>query len=220
MIARELISDTIPPLLLTDTIQKVLERMAEFRVSSLPLVDGDAFVGLISDDDLYEFPDYSKSLNQIDVVLRPLYTSVGQHLYEVLRLFNENRLSVLPVLDEENRYVGLISQSSVVESLASVTAMKEPGAIIVLEMTSSNNSLSHIAQIVESSNAHILSSYITSFPDSTRTEVTIKVNRIDIAAMLSTFLRYNYNVIEVYNEAREGTASSDRYDSLMNYLSF
>lgn len=220
MIARELISDTIPPLILTDPIQKVLERMAEFRVNNLPLIDNNTYKGLVTDDDLYEFRDYSKSLNEVEVVLRPIYVGAGQHLYEVLRIFNEYRLSVLPVLDEDNYYAGIISQSSVVESLALITSMKEPGAIFVLELSASNNSLSHIAQLVESSNARILSSYITSFPDSTRTEVTIKVNRPDISVLLSTFLRYNYNVISVYNEDREGAVSTERYDALMNYLSF
>ena len=56
--------------------------------------------------------------------------------------------------------------------------------IIVLEITNKNNSLAHMAQIVESDNAQILSSYARTFPDSTRMEVTLKINKQDISGII------------------------------------
>ena len=54
MYAHELISDAIPPVRTSDTIQKVMERMAEFRVNHLPIVNDLQFLGLISDEGLIE----------------------------------------------------------------------------------------------------------------------------------------------------------------------
>jgi acetoin utilization protein AcuB len=75
-----------------------------------------------------------------------------------------------------------------------------------------------MSQIVESDNAQILSSYVRTFPDSTRMEVTLKVNKQDISAILATFLRYEYNIKATFNHTGENDNSRERYDSLMNYL--
>jgi len=104
------------------------------------------------------------------------------------------------------------------EYFASITSVKEPGGIIVLELNNSNNSLAHIAQIVESNNARILSSYITSFTDSTKLEATIKVNRTDISSIVASFIRYDYMVLATYNDIKADDSISGRYDQLMNYL--
>ncbi len=75
-----------------------------------------------------------------------------------------------------------------------------------------------MAQIVESDNAQVLSSYIRTFPDSTRMEVTLKVNKGDISNILSTFLRYEYTIKGTFNHSNDSDNSRERYDSLMNYL--
>ncbi len=220
MLAKELISDAIPPLTPSDNIQKALDRMAEFRLSHLPVVDEVQLLGGLSDEDLFETPDFNTVLADSGLRLKKVFIDHEQHVYEVIRLFYESRLSVVPVLDENKHYLGVISINTMMEYIASITAMKEPGGIIVLEMNNRNSSLSHIAQIVESNNCRILSSYITSFVDSTRTEITLKLNRSDITAIVASFLRYDYTVIATFNDIKDEAGSSDRYEQLMNYLSF
>ena len=75
-----------------------------------------------------------------------------------------------------------------------------------------------MAQIVESDNAQILSSYVRTFPHSTKIEVTLKVNKVDISAIIATFIRYEYDVKATFNHVDDNDGSKDRYDSLMNYL--
>ncbi|MEJ7778338.1 MAG: CBS domain-containing protein [Daejeonella sp.] len=218
MYAQELISDAIPPVRTSDTIQKVMERMAEFRVNHLPIVNDIQFLGLISDEDLIEMPDQTFPVGGLSLSLHSPFVFQQQHVYDVIRLFYEQKLSVVPVLDIQKNYKGLISINTMLEHVATLTAVKEPGSIIILEINNRNNSLSHIAQIVESDNAQILSSYVESFPDSTRLEVTLKLNRTDISSILASFLRYDYNVKATFNDTKGDDGNSDRYDQLMNYL--
>jgi hypothetical protein len=79
--------------------------------------------------------------------------------------------------------------------------------------------LTEIAGIVESNDARVMGVFLSSKPDSTRMEVTIRVNVTDIGAILQTFSRYNYLVSASWSkEDSFSDGLQDRYDSLMNYL--
>jgi len=218
MFAHELISDSIPALRTSDTVQKVHERMAEFRVNHLPIVNDKQFLGLVSDEDLIEVQDSGAPVGSLSLSLHNPFVYEEQHIYDVIRLFYEQKLSVVPVLDSNRNYKGLISINTMMEYIATITSVKEPGGIIILEITNRNNSLSHISQIVESDNAQILSSYVQSFPDSTKLEITLKLNRTDLSSIIASFLRYDYNVKATFNDTKSDDGTSDRYDQLMNYL--
>ncbi|HEY9195363.1 MAG TPA: CBS domain-containing protein [Mucilaginibacter sp.] len=218
MVAIELIADAIPPVHTSDTIQRVFERMVEFRVRHLPIVNEEQFLGLIADDDLIGESDNRVPIGSLGLSLVNPYVMADQHVYDVIRLFYERQLTVVPVLDAKQNYLGLITINAIAAYFAKITSLAEPGGIIVLEISNKNNSLAHMAQIVESDNAQILSSYVQTFPDSTRMEVTLKVNKQDLSAIIATFLRYEYAIKATFNNTDQNNTARDRYDSLMNYL--
>jgi CBS domain-containing protein len=218
MFAYELISDSIPALRTSDTVQKVYERMSEFRVNHLPIVNEKQFLGLVSDEDLIEVHDYNAPVGSLSLSLHNPFVFEDQHIYDVIRIFYEQKLSLVPVLDVSKNYKGLISINAMMEHVATITSVKEPGGIIILEINNRNNSLAHISQIVESDNAQILSSYVQSFPDSTKLEITLKLNRTDLSSIIASFLRYDYHIKATFNDIKSDDGTSDRYDQLMNYL--
>ncbi|MDB5024647.1 MAG: hypothetical protein JWP78_2402 [Mucilaginibacter sp.] len=218
MLAIELIANAISPVHTSDSIQKVIDRMIEFRVRHLPIVNEEQFLGLIAEADLAQENDNQVSIGALALSLTNPYVREDQHIYDVIRLFYEQQITIVPVLDAKKNYLGLISINSMNEYFAKLTSVTEPGGIIVLEITNKNNSLAHMAQIVESDNAQILSSYVRTFADSTRIEITLKVNKLDISAITATFLRYEYDIKATFNHSDDNDNSKDRYDSLMNYL--
>jgi len=218
MLAIELIADAIPPVHTSDSIRTALDRMVEFRVRHLPIVNEDQFLGLLSENDTLTETDLQTPIGALALSLVNPYVREDQHIYDVIRLFNERQLTVVPVLDNNKNYSGLITINALPQYFAGLTAVDQPGGIIVLEISNKNNSLAHMSQIVESDNAQILSSYVRSFPDSTRMEVTLKVNKQDISNILSTFMRYEYDIKATFNHSDENDNSRDRYNSLMNYL--
>jgi acetoin utilization protein AcuB len=218
MVAIELIADAIPPVHTSDTVQKVLDRMVEFRLRHLPIVNEEQFLGLVAEDDLIGESDYQTAVGAMALSLVNPYVLEDQHIYDVIRLFYERHLTVVPVLDAKRNYLGIISINAITEYFAKITAIAQPGGIIVLEINNKNNSLAHMAQIVESDNAQILSSYVRTFPDSTKMEVTLKVNKQDISTIIATFLRYEYDIKATFNNTDNNDNARDRYDSLMNYL--
>ena len=218
MYAIELVTNLVPPVHTSDTIQKVVDRMVEFRVRHLPIVNEEQFLGLLAEDDLVAETDTKTPIGALGLSLVNPYILEDQHIYDVIRMFYELQVTVIPVLDLKKNYLGVITINSLTKYFAGLTSVDQPGGIIVLEINNKNNSLAHMAQIVESDNAQILSSYVRSFPDSTKMEVTLKVNKQDISAIIATFLRYEYDIKATFNHKDNNDNSMDRYDSLMNYL--
>ncbi|TKC05673.1 CBS domain-containing protein [Pedobacter polaris] len=218
MIAEELISNVIPPLKTSDTVQKALERMSEFKLYHLPIVNETQFLGLVSEDELIEIREQETPIGSLSLTILNPFVFQDAHIYDVIRLFNLMQLSLVPVLDLNKNYLGVVSINNLLAYTADTYAVKEPGGIIVLEINNRNNSLAHMAQIVEADNAQILSSYVSSFPDSTRLEITLKINKTELSGIIASFERYNYEVKAVFNNTQNDDGSTDRFNSFMNYL--
>jgi len=218
MTAREIISDTIYPAKTSDSLRILLNRMHEYKVGQLPLIRYNQLVGLVHEDDVVSAIKNKENSKPGDLSHELIFVYESQHIYDVVRLFYIHQLDILPVIDEKQYYKGSITLHDVLNEIAIITAADEPGGIIILEVNNRDNSLSQIAQIVESDNAQIMSSYVRSFQDSTKMEITLKLNRTDIASIVASFLRYDYEIKATFNDVRVHDTSRDRYEQLINYL--
>jgi acetoin utilization protein AcuB len=219
MVAKDLISEVIPTLKTSDLGQTALNWMEIFRISHLPIVNNQDFLGLISDADIYDMNKPDEPIGNHALTLFKPYVTMDQHIFEVIGLASRLKLSVVPVLDSKNHFKGVITTSDLIKHIAGLSSMDQPGGIIVLELIERDYSLSQIAQIVESNNVKVLSMYITSPPESTKLEVTLKVNTDDIISVIKTFERYNYAVKTwVTNNDSIDQFYSERLDLLMKYI--
>ena len=218
MLAHELLSYDLAPLSLTDNTMLALSLMEEYKITHIPIVNNDVFKGLLSENDIYSHGKFEDLIENQPIALNNISVKENQHIFDVMEIIQKNSLSLLPVIDDNNKYLGSIFLSNVVSKLSEITGITNPGGIIVLEMNIHDYSLSEIAQIVESNNIKIINSFVNSFEESTKIEVTLKLNSVDIDGLLQTFSRYNYDIKASYTDMDLNDNISDRYDSLMNYL--
>jgi CBS domain-containing protein len=220
MLTQDLISENIPPIKLTDTGVKALKWMDEFKVAHLPVVDAGQFRGLISDADIMDLTDPEKPLNASEELeLDDIHVSEGQHIYDAIKVMNENHLTVVPVLSKSGEYLGSIALSNLMEKIGSISSITEEGSIIVLEVNFQDYSLAQIAQIVEGNNARILSVILNNNPELGTIDVTIKVNKTDVSGIMQTFGRYNYFIKSSFQINSDYTEDlKSRYEALMNFL--
>lgn len=218
MHASDLITDDIPPLKPGDTVSRALDWMEEFKVSHLPVIANGRLVGLVKDADLVDGNDPRATVEQLMERVEVPFVRDRQHIYDVMKLFVERALTVVPVLDMNGAYLGLVNEHEALRRLSEVANVREPGSVIVLEMNSNDYSLQEIARIVEGNDAKVLSVYSHSLPDSTRLEVTLKINREDISGILQTFDRYEYQVSTTYQGSRFHEDLRERYDEVMRII--
>jgi hypothetical protein len=86
-------------------------------------------------------------------------------------------------------------------------------------MNANDFSMSQVCQIVEGNDAKILAAYVTPHPNSTRMELTLKLNVTDLTSIRQTFNRYNYTVKASFlKQDDEADMLNDRINFLFRYL--
>ncbi len=220
MLAKDLISDEIPALRTSDTAVEALNWMEVFRISHLPIVNNEEFLGLISDADIFDLNTPSEAIGNHKLSLLRPSVKCDQHIYEIMEVAASQKLTVVPVLDYNNKYLGVVQMTDLLHYFAKLSAIEKPGGIIVLETTQSDYSMSEISQIIESNDAKILSMYVNTPEDSTKLEVTLKINLTDLTSIIQTFNRYEYKIKASFMEYDEqDDLYHERYDLFMRYLS-
>jgi len=219
MIAKELINYMIPPLKTSDPISKVKLWMRELRVFELPVTDDDKYLGLITDDKLDEVID--GDLTNYDLEGDSAVVNQNQHYYEVLKIANREAVSLVAVIDDYGKYLGVIALEDIVEAFSRTSAVRGPGSLITLTLNAIDYSLSEISRLVEENGMKILSSYVVNVDsDPAKIKLTLKLNGEEVSHVVATLSRFGYVVETNFQENSKDLQERERLDSLMNYLRF
>lgn len=218
MIASSLITDIVPPILYNESCEKALIWMDEFKVSHLPVVNGTEYVGLVSDDLILDSNDTDIPVGSLNLIGHRPFVYEHQHVYEVMKLMSDLNITVIPILDSNEQYIGLTTTQHIMTAITNMASIEQDGAVIVIEMNQNDYSMAQLAQLIEGNDVKILSSYVTSSKDSTVIDLTLKLNKKDIGGVLQTLYRYEFNVKETYAGNKYEEDMKDRFDMLIKYL--
>ncbi len=217
MIAKDLISTSIFPINTSDTGEEVLQMMQVYHVRHLPIVNHEKLLGVISEEDILIHNTTDPIGNYRLSYLRP-YCLENDHFFEVMTKMGRMQMTVIPVVDKEENYIGIITMEDLLKYFATNYAFAEPGSIIVIETSRGNYSLAEIARLAESENITLLSTFTHTTPDSHVIYVTLKVNRMDVSTFKGSLERFGYSIAGVFSEIDYHDNIKDRYDALMSYL--
>lgn len=218
MLTGELQSETLPYLRPHDKVYQALQLMNDNQVTHLPIVDGDKYMGIISEDDLLQVDNDHTELNLLQQSFGNISVKNSEHFLKAIQLAAENGLSVVPVVDNENDLVGAIAYNDLLKHASEFMSLNEPGGLIVLEMNSNQYSFNEISKLVETNDAQITQLNTTNDPETGTMQVTIRINKPEVSDIVATFQRYEYNVKYFFGDELYANELRSNYDNLMNYL--
>ena len=221
MIARDLISDTVPSIKTSDPADRVMNWLAEFKVRQLPVVNNEELLGLITEDDLLDTESENTPIGNIRLSLPDsTYVFEDNHLYEVMRMASTMQLDLVPVLkSRDNTFLGVITSQDLIEYAGDIMGVKEPGGIIVLEIPQNSYSLSEIGRICESNEARVISLAVTPRRgDPSVLYVSLKLNIREMSRVVATFERFEYVIDQVIFDSEQLNDYQENYENLLRYL--
>jgi len=219
MVAEDLINELIPPLKLTDSGEKAKHWMEELRLSQLPVVDKSVYQGLLLEETLLDAENLNKSISEFRLDYKDLNVSPGTHYYDVIKMATRNKLQILPVIDDNKKFLGVVSLNETAAAIAQMFASQGPGGILMLGMKEQDYSMAQISRLIESNDCKILSSFIVTDEANTgQVNLTLKLNKTDLARTIATLERYGYHIITQFHETELINNDQERLDLLMKYL--
>jgi acetoin utilization protein AcuB len=217
MTASELITNNIPYLKTSDTVQQALDLMHEFHVSDLPIVIDSKSAGIISEADLEDADVNALIASQIP--LAEQVKVIGSDFFLApLKMMHQRQLSVLPVVKEDGEYLGVIAADDLLKAAAHYNSAAEPGGVIIIQMAPNDFSISELGRIVESNDARII--HLNTWTDQSTGQlmIAIKISKTDLQDVLASLERYEYNVVQYFGENLSEEELRLNFDHLMNYL--
>ncbi len=220
MVAEDLINNMIPPLKPGDSAQLALNWMDKFRLNQLPIVDNGKFLGIISESDIFDSgAEALASIADIELSIEDATIKPFQHYYDIIKIATEAESKVLAVIDDEGSYLGVIPVKDTIPLFSQMSAMKGPGAILVLSMNERDYSLAEISRLIEENHVKVLSVHVSpEVKDTQKLRVTIKTNSTEISAVVATLERFGYYIMANFHADELLDGDNERLDLLFRYL--
>ncbi|MES1214624.1 MAG: CBS domain-containing protein [Bacteroidota bacterium] len=218
MLTRELPSQSLPYLHLDDKVYAALQLMNDNHVTHLPIVDGEKYIGIISEEDLLQADNDHAELETLQQSFGNASVKGDEHFLKAVQVAVENGLSIVPVVTNDNEITGAVAYTDLLKHASEFMSLKEPGGLIVLEMESKQYSFNEISRLVETNDAQITQLNTSNDPETGMMEVTIRINKPEVSDIVATFQRYEYTIKYFFGEELYVNELRNNYDNLMNYL--
>jgi acetoin utilization protein AcuB len=219
MLVSEVLQNSMKPLSLETGLDGVFIEDFPEGTHLVPVLKGQVFAGFLPLEDLEMEKEINETVGQCVLEKTDLSVKKEQHIFEVLPLFRKAGIPVLPVLDEDANFEGVVKQDSVLSMIADSFSFQTEGGIIVISVAALSYTLSEISRLIESNEAKILSVLVETDPYThLNLLVHLKINLADLSRIIATLERFDYQIVEVHHKTERSSLDQERLDQLMKYL--
>jgi Mg/Co/Ni transporter MgtE len=199
-----------------DTVEEVRYFFESVPFSHFPVVEESIYIGCIACEDVETF-DMQKPIYHYRYAMEGFFARTNMMWLDVLEVFAKNQTNLVPVLDENNAYVGYYEIPDIMKVFNETPFLQEPGGVIIIEKPIKDYSISQVVQIVESNNSKVLGLFLSQ-ATTTSVQITVKITLGAMNEIIQTFRRYNYEIISEHQEDNYLNSLKERSDYLDKYL--
>ncbi|SFZ90840.1 hypothetical protein SAMN05428642_1011170 [Flaviramulus basaltis] len=213
----ELIINDIKPLNSKNKVSDLQLLFNQLTFSHIPIEDENkTYLGCFSETDAHCF-ESKKPLDEYKYALEDFFVRDNTLWLDVLEAFAVNSANIMPVLNEQNKYLGYYELNDVISLFNESPFFSEAGGILVVEKGVNDYSFSEISQIVESNDGKLLGAFISKM-NTDLIQITLKIGNTGLNEIIQTFRRYSYNIVSGHEEDSYVESLKERSDYLKRYL--
>lgn len=176
MLVKNWMSKEVITLDADDSMQHAIYIMKEKNIKMLPVMDDGNLAGIITDRDLkkaspsdattldmHELLFLISKIKVRNLMIKPVYTArPNDTVEEAASLLLEKRISGLPVLDENDRLIGIITKSDIFRVLLSLSGLGKKGFQFAIRIKDIPGTIKEVRELIHEyggRTASILSSF-------------------------------------------------------------
>jgi len=216
MSLQDYILNDVKILNLSEKIGEVHRLFNQLTYTHLPVEENGIYIGSISENDVRCF-DNDKVLGDYRYALESFFAREGNYWLDSLEVFAQNNSNILPILDDDNQYIGYVELNEMISLFKDTPFLSEPGNILVVEKPFKDYTLGEVCQIVESNNAHLLGTFVSKIEED-MAQITLKISPSGMNEIIQSFRRYGYIIISEHQEDTFNKNLKDRSKYLDKYL--
>ncbi len=212
----QFIINDIKPVDINDSIKDIQMLFNQLTYSHIPIKKEGNYLGCISETDVHCF-ESDKTLSEFLYTIEGFYVRDSTIWLDILEAFAQSECNIMPVLDENNSYLGYYELNDIISLFNKTPFFAEPGGILIVEKGYNDYSFSEISQIVESNNTKLLGAFNSRIENDV-VQITIKIGSSSLNEIIQTLRRYSYNIISGREEDTFMKDLKERSDYLNKYL--
>ena len=197
-------------------VAAIKEVFDQLTYTHIPISKDGVYVGSLSENDVRCF-EGNKTLMDCQYAFEGFFSRISDNWLDVLENFAKNNTNIMPILNDEQQYIGYVELSDIISLFNETPFLNEAGGIIVIEKRINDYSFSEVCQIVESNDTKLLGAFISEMQNG-NVQITLKVVHATINEVLQTFRRYDYEVISSHQEDTFYKNLQERSQYLEKYL--
>jgi hypothetical protein len=219
MLAEDFIHPLIPSVKISEPVGLALKKMEALELTTLPVVEGGAFLGFVADEILLEQDHLDIQIAQVELECASCWVYADQHLYDVLRVAGEHQTKWVAVIERDQQYLGVVPTQDALTAYADNLSIHSQGSVLVISLQMKDFQLSEISRLIEAENTKILSCQLfTDSLDSQAVELTLKLDKADTRHIKATLLRFGYQVKDFAQEEVGQSTDEERIGNLLRFL--
>lgn len=211
------LSKEIKPGKINYSPERLLQMVQEMKLTHLPIFDGLDFIGNIAEEDLVELTFGDQDQEILKDFTESFYLTEDHTLLDAIQMMYMNHTNVLPVITVHNKYIGCVTQQTILDAMAKFPFISELAVSMVVSIASKDLSMSVITNIIESNNGKVLGLVIAEEVED-QVSVLVRFSSSNLLSIGETFERYGYQVVQkFYNDEKQELLQS-RYAQLLKYM--
>jgi len=176
MLVRNWMNPTVISIEAQASMADALQLMKENQLKTLPVFERGALVGVLTDRDLKRASASDATLLEVHELLhlltrvkvrdimsrKPITVPDTYTIEEAAEVLHDHHISGAPVLDDQGRMVGIVTQQDLFKALMSLTGVKRRGIHLAFEVEDRPGTIKELTDVIRQYGgrmASILSSY-------------------------------------------------------------
>ncbi len=215
MIVKDIISNDIPYLKKTDTIEYALLVMEDYGVRNLPIVDNKQLSGYALRS-LLESLDSNLTLETLKYGSEPISIDPNHSVISCIKSFFDNQFDILAVATKEE-FLGVVWSQDVLNGLGQSITAQSDGSALLIRCSVFNYSITEIGRLIEAEDGKILGLWSWQHEEDQNIDILLKLNIRHIDNITQILQSNGYTILNKINQQSDDLFE-ERYKSLINYL--